>query len=92
METARVYISVRVLMLPSGRMIPLALTWEDGQVYRIDRVGRVRLMEDCKTGSLSDCYTIYICNRESRLYFEHSRELTGTTIGRWYVLRQGFRQ
>ena len=38
---AKVYVGVDARFDTEGRIMPLAITWEDGRVYGIDRVRKV---------------------------------------------------
>lgn len=38
-----------------------------------------------KAGGQGDRYTIAVCGQERYLFFERSSNISGNTIGKWYV-------
>ena len=64
------------------------IIWEDGQKYEIDRVIDIRPAYAAKAGGQGDRYTIQVNGARTYLYFERSTNLTGNTIGRWFVERK----
>lgn len=81
----RVYIPVLVRTDTEGRMRPLSIRWEDGTVYKIDRVSDVRFASSMRHGERGDRYTVWINGRQSYIYFERNYSLSGPNIGRWFV-------
>ena len=61
---------------------------QDGQKYEIDRVIDIRPAYAAKAGGQGDRYTIQVNGARTYLYFERSTNLTGNTIGRWFVERK----
>ena len=80
-EAYKVYVSVFVEHRSDGTMLPREIIWEDGQKYEIDRVIDIRPAYAAKAGGQGDGARTY-------LYFERSTNLTGNTIGRWFVERK----
>lgn len=88
MHNARVYVAVTAAFNPEGKMIPLAVFWEDGREYPIDRVTDIRPAAAMKAGGQGDRFTVRIKGRESYLFFERAPNLLGSTLGRWFVERK----
>ena len=84
----KVYVNVRAVFLPDGKMLPEELTWEDGTPYTIDRILNMKPSVARKAGGQGDCYTILVNGKQSHLFFERSTNLTGAYIGRWFVERK----
>lgn len=88
MNNLKVYVDVTAQFNSDGVMIPLDITWEDGEVFEIDRVTDIRQAPAMKAGGKGDRYTIWVHGRQSYLFFERSPALTGNVIGRWFVERR----
>ena len=84
----KVYVEVDALFREDGYMLPRSLVWEDGKVYKIDRVTDIRQAAAMKAGGQGDRYTIIINGKQSYLFFERSTNLSGNVIGRWFVERK----
>lgn len=84
----KVYVSVFVEHTTEGLMLPRTIVWEDGLKYDIDRVIDIRPAYAAKAGGQGDRYTIQVNGARTYLYFERSTNLTGNTIGRWFVERK----
>ena len=84
----KVYVDVTAKFNSDGFLIPINLTWEDGQVFEIDRVTDIRQAAAMKAGGQGDRYTIIINGKQSYLFFERSTNLYGNVIGRWFVERK----
>ena len=84
----KVYVDVTAKFNSDGFLIPINLTWEDGQVFGIDRVTDIRQAAAMKAGGQGDRYTIWVRGKQSYLFFERSCPLTGNTLGRWFVERR----
>ena len=87
-EAYKVYVSVFVEHRSDGTMLPREIIWEGGQKYEIDRVIDIRPAYAAKAGGQGDRYTIQVNGARTYLYFERSTNLTGNTIGRWFVERK----
>ena len=84
----KVYVDVTAKFNSDGFLIPINLTWEDGQVFEIDRVTDIRQADAMKAGGQGDRYTIWVKGKQSYLFFERSCSLTGNNLGRWFVERR----
>lgn len=88
MSDIKVYVEVVVRFTNEGTMLPSQITWEDGQIFEIDRVTDIRQAAAMKAGGQGDRYTIWVRGRQSYLFFERNGSLTGNNIGRWFVERR----
>lgn len=86
--SAKVYVDVNVDFSGDGGMLPRALVWEDGRVYRIQKVTDLRPAHAERAGGSGDRYTILVDGRERYLFFEHSTEFGDPGIGRWFLERK----
>ncbi len=77
----KVYVEVLAVFRRDGRLRPLALKWEDGQRYSIDRVIDIRRAASLKAGGTGMRYTCVVCGRQTYLYFEDED-------WRWFVERK----
>ena len=84
----KVYVDVRVDHNKEGVMLPREITWEDGTKYEIDRVVDIRQAAAMKAGGQGDRYTVSVAGHLTYLFFERSAEITGNTLGRWFVERK----
>ena len=87
-KTVKVYVPVDVCFEEDGRMLPRAVTWEDGRRYEIDRVTDIRPAPALKAGGRGDRYTVLIGGKRSYLFFERSAQVVGCRLGRWFVERK----
>ena len=84
----KVYVAVKTDFTEEGTMIPREITWEDGEKFEIDRVTDIRQAAAMKAGGQGDRYTVRIRGKQSYLFFERNRSLTGNNLGRWFVERR----
>ena len=84
----KVYVDVTAKFNSDGFLIPINLTWEDGQVFEIDRVTDIRQAAAMKAGGQGDRDTIWVRGKQSYLFIERSCSLTGNNLGRWFVERR----
>ena len=84
----KVYVAVKAAFREDGIMLPMEITWEDGQKYKIDRVTDIRPAPAMKAGGQGDRYTVLIGGHQSYLFFERNTNLAGNNIGRWFVERK----
>ena len=84
----KVYVDVTARFNSEGVLIPLSLTWEDGEEFEIDRVTDIRQAAAMKAGGQGDRYTIWVRGKQSYLFFERSLNLSGPVLGRWFVERR----
>ena len=78
----RVYIGLRVSFGADGEMTPVAINWDDGRVFEIDKVLDVRRAAS-DAGSMGMRYTVKIMGQVRRLFFEDAYSDTGRA--RWFV-------
>ena len=84
METdLKVYVSVIEIRNKNGHVLPLAVVWEDGIRYKIDKVLDIRKAASIKVGGAGIRYTIRVRDRETYLFFEESK-----TGAKWFVERK----
>ena len=81
----RVYVQVSSDFDATGYMLPRAITWPDGRVFRIEDVRALR--PSCKN-RLLDCYTVIIQNERKYLFFERADSRYDNSVGRWFVEAQ----
>ena len=86
-RSIKVYVDVVVTYDQDGVMKPTRLTWEDGHVYKIDKVRDIRPARAARAGGMGDRYTIVIGNQESYLFYETLPPTPGK-YGRWFVERR----
>ena len=88
MNNIKVYVDVIARFNSEGVLIPLSLTWEDGEKFDIDRVTDIRQAAAMKAGGQGERYTIWVRGLQSYLFFERNHSLTGNNLGRWFVERR----
>ena len=66
----KVYVEVTARFDCDGEITPVSVTWEDGQVFCIDRVLDVRRAASTKAGGVGVRYRCRILGKETFLYFE----------------------
>ena len=81
----KVYVTVDVKFKKDGCMIPRVITWEDGHKYEVDKVLDIRPAHAMKAGGQGDRYTIWINGQQSYIFFERLSNVTGCSLGRWFV-------
>ena len=72
----KVYVTMNVQMQKNGALYPKSIVWEDGHVYRVDRVLAVTRAAAQKVGGCGDRYTLLIGGHE-RYFFNDG--------GRWFT-------
>lgn len=72
----KIYVAVTVKIYENGDIRPLAIIWEDGEVYEIDRVRYITPAASLKVGGRGIRYTVMIEGKERYLFDED---------GRWFV-------
>ena len=88
MSNAKVYVEVQASFDCDGLMLPMAIRWEDGAVYEIDRVLNICQAPAMKAGGQGDRYTVMINGKQTYLFFERDAEIAGPVVGRWFVERK----
>ena len=76
----KVYVDVLIQQDKEGRITPLAITWEDGRVYEVDKVTAVCKAASLKAGGAGIRYTCSIQNKETFLFLENDK---------WFVEGKG---
>lgn len=76
---SKVYVDVLAVFNQEGELRPLALKWEDGRRYPVDRVIDVQRAASLKAGGTGIRYTCKIRGKQTYLFFEE---------GRWWVERR----
>jgi hypothetical protein len=74
------YVEMIVRYLDDGTIIPLAIRWEEGHLYEIDRVIEARPAASMKAGGAGIRYTCMIQGHEKYLWLEENR---------WFVEAKG---
>ena len=67
------YVAVEALFEEDGRVIPVAIRWDDGRRFPIDEVRDIRRAASLKTGGDGMRYTIRIGSSITYLFFEEPR-------------------
>ena len=69
----KVYVKVEALFHPDGRLTPVALWWENGCRYTIDRVVEVCRAASIKAGGIGIRYTCTVLGKQTYLFYEEDR-------------------
>ncbi|MBS3885475.1 MAG: hypothetical protein KGZ41_01265 [Dethiobacter sp.] len=69
----KVYVKVEALFHPDGRLTPVALWWENGCRYTIDRVVDICRAASLKAGGIGMRYTCTVQGRQIYLFYEEDR-------------------
>lgn len=72
----KVYVGVTVKVSPEGEIRPMTITFEDGQVFHIDKLRYCCRAHATKVGGTGIRYTVVINNQETFLFEDE---------GRWFV-------
>ena len=70
MNQNKVYVNVVAEFSKDGVLMPKQFTWEDGNVYTIDRVKDKRRAASTKAGGVGERYTCVVEGKEVFLYYE----------------------
>lgn len=85
-EKRRVYVKVDSRFDETGTMIPTALIWNNGRIYKIESILDFRPARSVIGADLpGDCYTVVIGGREKHLFFQKADPLYPSKVGRWFV-------
>lgn len=87
-NSIKVYVPVLVAFDENGKALPREIAWEDGQIYKIDKITDIRQAAATTAGGQGHRYTVRICGKESYLFFKRSAKISGPVIGRWFVERR----
>lgn len=66
----KVYVDVVAKMDRTGRVIPIRINWENGQVYEIDKVVDQRPAASTKAGGCGIRYTVRICGHQTYIFLQ----------------------
>ena len=77
-----VYVAVTVHYTKDGMVFPISFTWEDGKVYRIERVKEVSRINGSRPDEDRIMYTCLVKGRDTHLYYESGGK------GRWFLKRR----
>lgn len=69
----KVYVDVTAEFDTEGNIIPLAVEWEDGRLFEVDRVLDVRPAASLKAGGTGIRYTCRIFGKTTCLWKEDNR-------------------
>lgn len=79
-QRRKVYVEVQVRVTSEGKVHPLTIKFEDGQLYEIDRLIDCRRAHATKVGGTGIRYTVRIRNKQTYLFEDE---------GRWFVEAKG---
>ena len=83
----KIYVKVNSDFDSTGYLMPRAIIWSDGRIFKIDEVKDFRPASTLKKGQSGDCYTVIIKGEERLLFFEKTSEFFAARYGRWYIKR-----
>lgn len=66
----KVFVATIVKFDVDGNISPLSITWEDGKIYKIDRITDVRRAASLKAGGMGWRYTCIIQSKEKYLFYD----------------------
>lgn len=67
------YVCVTAKFDPDGNILPIAINWDDGRSFEIDRVTDVRYAASLKSGGAGIRYTCRIKSKEKYLFLEENK-------------------
>ena len=79
-QCRKVYVEVQVKVTAEGKVRPMTIKFEDGELYEIDRLIDCRRAHATKVGGTGIRYTVRIRNKETYLFEDE---------GRWVVEAKG---
>jgi len=85
MNPNKVFVEVLAKFNTEGKILPVMIMWEDGSLYKIDKVVDVRPAPALRAGGQGDRYTVRINGMERYIFFERSPDIWGRNIGKWFV-------
>ena len=80
MPVYKKYVDMIVRYFPDGTIKPMAVWWDAGKVYEIDRILDVRPAASLKAGGAGIRYTCLILGKQTYIWLEESR---------WFVEAKG---
>ena len=81
MNKVKVYVEVLARFTSDGKLLPVALIWEDGNRYLIDRIVKSERCASRKAGGAGIMYTCMINGRQCHLFYEENLK--------WFLERKG---
>ena len=63
-------ITVTARMINTGNIVPIEIVWEDGRIFKIDKIVDKRNVSSTKGGGKGIRYTIKINNQEKYLFLD----------------------
>ena len=79
-QCRKVYVEVQVKVTAEGKVRPMTIKFEDGELYEIDRLIDCRRAHATKVGGTGIRYTVRIRNKQTYLFEDE---------GRWFVEAKG---
>lgn len=68
----KIYVDVMAEFTKEGRLTPVNFKWDDGRIFKIQRVTDVRRAASLKAGGVGTRYTCMICGQKRHLYYEEN--------------------
>lgn len=72
----KIFVQITAEHTIDGKVRPLAIKWEDGRIFEVDRILEVRQAASLKGGGAGIRYTCRICNKQVYLFDDE---------GKWFV-------
>jgi len=69
----KVYVEVMAKFTPEGKVIPLSVLWEDGVIYKIDKVQEAQNRASFKVGGIGKRYECRIKGLKTYIFLENNR-------------------
>lgn len=69
----KTYVEVTARFDEDGKIIPIKILWQDGRIYRVDKVLNICKAASLKAGGAGIRYTCLIGNKQRYLFLEESR-------------------
>jgi hypothetical protein len=67
------YVDMVVRFYPDGTITPLAIWWEDGMIFEIDKIIDVRPCASLKAGGTGIRYTCMVQGHEKYIWLEENK-------------------
>ena len=74
MNRVKVYVEVFARFTSDGKLLPVALIWEDGSKYLIDRIVKYERCASRRAGGAGIMYTCMIAGQECHLFYEENQK------------------
>ena len=78
-DDIRVYVTVKAVFGPDGRVVPISVRWENGKWYSVDRILDIHRAVSPRTGTGGLRYTVNIGKQQTFLFLDQDR---------WFVERR----